>query len=232
MSIPRLFASRDPDDATSARLDHEATRHLRARRLGVGDTLEAILGPGEAFHATVESVASKGARLQLGRRLAPSAADPTHARVLLLALAEPSRLEFVVEKATELGVTEIVFFRGARSQAAQLPSSRLERFARIARSACQQCGRTVPPALHQIADLNAALTELPAAMPLLAFAPTAASRGPLSPQEDMALVIGPEGGLTPEELQALSERGAEMLSLGPRILRLETAALAALARLG
>jgi 16S rRNA (uracil1498-N3)-methyltransferase len=232
MSTPRLFASRDPDDPSRADLDRETARHMRARRLGIGDTLEAILGPGEAFRATVESITATGARLQLGQPLAPPAADPSHARVLLVALAEPSRLEFVVEKATELGATEIVFFRGARSQAARLLATRLARFTRIARSACEQCGRTALPVVRWAADLNTALTQLPAGIPLLGFSPTAESHGPLRPQEDAALVIGPEGGLTPDELQTLCERGAKLLSLGPRILRVETAALAALARLG
>jgi 16S rRNA (uracil1498-N3)-methyltransferase len=232
VTIPRLFASRDADDAERACLDREATRHLRALRLGIGDTLHAILGPGEAFAATLESVTARGSTLRLGDRLPPTDADPTHAVRLLLALAEPSRLDLVVEKATELGVTELVFFRSARSQTARLPATRLERFARIARSACEQCGRTTPPALSQSPDLKTALMKLPASSHLLAFSPTAGNREPARPPRDTALVIGPEGGLTQEEMQALTERGANMLSLGPRILRFETAALAALARLG
>lgn len=231
MSRPRYFATPDPQDAGLAWLDAETARHLRARRLGIGDGVNAILGPGEEYRAVLKATSRNNATLSLGERIAAAAADPAQPLILLLALADPPRLDLVAEKATELGATELLFFRAARSQHSALAASRRTRLARIARLAAEQCGRTTVPGIGEEESLDGALERIPEETQRFAFSPEAQTALPARElRGPRALLIGPEGGFAPEELRQVQARGWELLSLGPRILRFETAALAALAR--
>ncbi len=238
MSRARFFAHSAPDDPTRVWLDADATRHARARRLRVGDRLGAILAPGVEYEAEIVSFTSERTALTLGERLPPSPADPIGDSRLLLALAEPTRLDFAIEKATELGTSGVVLFRARRSQARDLPPARLERLQRVARAACEQCGRTWPPAITCVAGLEQALATLAGTGLVFGFdasgAPWATIAHPAAPSPSgaagvpQAAVIGPEGGLAGDELDLLRQRGAALISLGPRLLRLETAAVVAL----
>jgi 16S rRNA (uracil1498-N3)-methyltransferase len=230
---PRLFVDVDPADPDAARIDGASVGHLRALRLVPGSEIVAIVGPGCERRATIVRLARSGARLRLGEVLPASGADPRSPLVLAIALADLGRMDLVIEKATELGATAVWGFIAERSQTRDVAAQRRDRWARIARSACEQCGRTVPPEI---------------AAPL-AFADLVRRIGPplrtvlLDPGGDPALpapagdgecvvVVGPEGGLTEGERDELSARGAESLRLGPRILRFETAAIAGLAWAG
>jgi len=265
----RLFGSRDPDDPSIGRLDAAAARHLRARRIAPGDAVVLVLGPEDERDATVLRIESGGATCRLGATRPASGADPVRPTRLCVGLADLARLDLVVEKATELGASAITVFRARRSQLASVPAARLERWRRIALSACEQCGRTAPPSIEvvdgvqEVADLvaSAALavvfvaprenaaggpgTAAPAdvtvgapgraGVPAESEAPSpAAARGGAtgarSEREPLVLVVGPEGGLDAQEIDALLAAGAHVGSLGPRVLRFETAAIAALAR--
>lgn len=230
MSAPRLFVRTDPDTPDHARLASDGAAHLRALRLDVGGTFEAILGPGKVRRATIEKITRRGAELRLGSNVDPGPGDPTHPLHLLLALADLSRFDGVIEKATELGATHVLPFRAARSQVSRLTKSRLERWERIARSACEQCGRTTPPELGTEASLEDRIAALPAGTRVVAFSPESERRWAAGDagHAPLALVIGPEGGLTPGEIAWLEARGANLRHLGPRVLRFETAAIAAL----
>lgn len=227
----RLFAERDPGDKTSARLSPATSRHLRSLRLQAGDSLEAVLGPGELWRATIISGDTRGTKLSLQEKLPAPPEDPVASIWLLVAIADLGRSETLVEKVTELGATDIVFFRAARSQAREISEPRLQRLRRIALAACEQCRRTWPPRLVQASSLRAALRLLPAEVPAMAFDPTATETVAPGP-ESVALLIGPEGGLDADELAWLEQEKIPRYSLGPRTLRFETAAIAALAALG
>jgi 16S rRNA (uracil1498-N3)-methyltransferase len=210
---------------------------VRALRLSPGDELCAIVAPGRERRATIQTLARDHAVLALGEDLPAPAADPRAPRTLALALGDPARMELVVEKATELGVTAILPFAAERSQLRGLADARLERWRRIARAACEQCGRTVEPEVLACADLDAVVARVPdaaeswllspwraddaAAARFTAAAPPAAG--------ELLLVIGPEGGLTDAENARLRDAGARPVTLGRRVLRFETAAIAALA---
>lgn len=226
----RLFAERDTRDKRRAHLSPATTRHLRALRLEIGDTLEAVLGPGDLWRATLATTTPAGGTLALHEKLPTPPEDPHHATWLLVALAEMNRTETLVEKATELGATDIVFFRAARSQAREISDTRRKRLERIGRAACEQCGRTYPPRLHTAANLEEACQSIPHGLQLIAFDPTA--KDVASPcKESIAILIGPEGGFNSAELAWLERQNIARYSLGPRILRFETAAIAALAKL-
>ncbi len=206
--------------------------HLRALRLAVGGSFEAIVGPGAIRVATIESLDRRAAVVRLGAPI-PTDADPESDVTVAVALADLGRFDTVVEKATELGATRLLPLRAERTQVASLSESRRARWVRIARAACEQCGRTRPPEIEAPATIHAAVAALPPATRLVVFTPDATERWDGGDADTpLALFIGPEGGFSPGEVAALRDAGAEARSLGPRILRFETAAAAALAIAG
>jgi 16S rRNA (uracil1498-N3)-methyltransferase len=245
----RLFVARDAADPERATLDADGVRHLRALRLAAGDELCAIVAPGRERRATVERIARDHAILRLGSELPPNLCDPRRACTLAVALGDLARFDLIVEKATELGATAIQPFAAARSQVRTVPASRLERWRRIARAACEQCGRTVAPEIAPCVDFAALLDIADATMVVWVLSPPhdadaadrdGAAREPRSNAGELAadagadarallVVVGPEGGLDDDERRRLAAHGARAVTLGPRVLRFETAAIAALA---
>ena len=232
--MPRLFVDVSSDDTDRATVDADGVRHLRALRLGPGDGLEAIVGPGEVRLATIETLGKRGAKLRLGESVHLGAVDPGRPLILAVGLADFSRFDSVVEKATELGATHIVPLRTARTQIGKLTDSRRQRWHRIARAACEQCGRTQPPEISAEIGLDDVRAHLPKPSHRVVLSPDGERQwdGETGDQQPLVLFVGPEGGFTTEEVQALCRDGAHARTLGPRILRFETAAAAALAIAG
>ncbi|GMU60503.1 MAG: ribosomal RNA small subunit methyltransferase E [Myxococcaceae bacterium] len=207
---------------------------VRVLRLGEGDSLELFDGRGWAFDARLTSLSEASAVLTLG---AAREAPRPRALTVVQGLPKGDKLEWVLQKGTELGVSGFVPAACARSVVKldeKSAASRLDRWTRIVEEAARQCGRAdvptvAPPAplLEAVAALEGApavfvLDEAERAVSLSqAFAPLADSRTPV------ALVIGPEGGLERTEVDALVARGATPVTLGRLVLRTETAALAA-----
>ena len=229
--MPRLFVDVDADQPNRAQLD---ARHLRALRLGVGDAFEAIVAPGAVRIATIEALTRQRATVTLGDDVPAGPADPGRPVVLAIALADFARFDSVIEKATELGATKIVPFRAARSQIGKLTDARRERWRRIARTACEQCGRTQPPEITGEISLEAIDTHVPPQAHQVVLSPEAGDAwdGDVGGARALVLYVGPEGGFTADEVRRLCDRGARLRSLGPRTLRFETAAAAALAVAG
>lgn len=242
----RLFVTPDADDPDRATLDAATTRHLRALRLVPGDALCAIVGPGIERAATVLALVRDHAVLSLHEELPRHARDPVQGRVLALALGDLARMDLVVEKATELGMTALQPFVAARSQARSVAPARIERWQRIARAACEQCGRTAVPEIRACLAFDALVASVAqepttwllqpgSASPAAADDARVSVRAPGSDGSDVArdpsltIVVGPEGGLDADEVQRLLAAGARPLTLGPRVLRFETAAITALA---
>lgn len=223
---PRLFVDVDPNTPDSASL---ASNHVRALRLDVGSEITAIVGPGRERVATVLAIEKRATKLRLDAELPAIAADPRHALVLATALADLGRMDLVVEKATELGATAVWPFVAERSQMRQLSPGRVDRWLRVGRAACEQCGRTVPPEIRAPLSFEQLGEHVGSSRTLVLHPDGRTDPPPLAGDADTVIVIiGPEGGLTPRETSALAERGAILCSLGPRILRFETAAIAAL----
>ncbi len=162
------------------------------------------------------------------------APDSPLAVTLLQGVARGERMDLVVQKATELGVARIVPVLAARSVVrldVRQAQRRLEHWHAVSVSACEQSGRGRPPVIEAPAALDEALQLLPAQGCRVTLSPGAGT--PLTSLADgtasIALLIGPEGGLTDAEVRLAADAGFEPRSLGPRILRTETAALAALA---
>ncbi|HEY8514234.1 MAG TPA: RsmE family RNA methyltransferase [Candidatus Binatia bacterium] len=231
----RFFVDPDPTHSERASLDAAGARHLRALRVREGDEVCAIVGPGRERAAVIERLGRDGALLALGTELPPSGRDPVAARTLALALGDLARMDLVVEKATELGATALQPFVAERSQARTLPETRLERWRRIARAACEQCGRTREPEIRPCVDFATLVGALDPAALVWLLTPDGDSPRVLRSSDTrrqerpLVLVVGPEGGLVERETAALLARGAEPVRLGRSTLRFETAALAGLA---
>ena len=216
---------------TTASLTGDQAAHLaRVLRAEPGQIFDVVAN-GFLHRAEITSVSEREVVFALHEELEAEAALPVH---LLLAVFKFDHLEWGIEKATELGAARItpVLARRTEKHLAQAAAKRVERWRRIVREAAQQSRRSDVPEVDDPQTLKAALQSVSAETRLL-LAETeqentiAAALGEAS--QSVALAIGPEGGWTAEEMQLFTEHGWKHVTLGPRILRAETAAIAGLA---
>lgn len=231
---PRVFTAAAPGPDGLLALDEDAAAHvLRVLRLGPGAPLVLFDGSGSEYPATIEQAGRRGVLVRAGPAQAGGRESPLDV-TLLQGLARGARMDLVIQKATELGVTRIGVLALERSVVRLEEDGRIDRrlrhWQRVAISACEQCGRTVPPEILPPATLPAALAALPADSVRLLLDPDGEADLPalLAGRGPVVLLIGPEGGLTPAERALAVAQGFARLRLGPRILRTETAPLAAL----
>ena len=222
---------------THAALIGDQAAHLaRVLRAERGQIFDVVAG-GFLHRAEVTSIASDRVEFALHEELESDAALPLH---LYLAVFKFDHFEWAVEKATELGVERItpILARRTEKHLAQAAVKRVERWRRIAHEAAQQSRRTQVPGITDPAPLNAAIEAEQAATRILLSETeqTLTLRQALasSPEiaSDLALAIGPEGGWTADEMNLFTEYAWTHVTLGPRILRAETAAIAAVAIVG
>jgi 16S rRNA (uracil1498-N3)-methyltransferase len=207
---------------------HHLARVLRARP---GEVITLFDGAGGEVEARIVRVGR--AETQLVPDAAPRSARARGETPLVLLTAVPrgGRMDFLVQKCCELGVSCIVPVIAARSVARPEPGRRA-RWEKIAREAARQCGRTDVPAVAAPAALATALAavELPARRLMLSPDPAGRSlRELLTDRAATTLLVGPEGGFAAPETEAARAAGFASVSLGPRILRVETAAIVAVA---
>ena len=226
------------------RIEGAAYRHLfRARRLAAGERLRLVDGEGRARWGEVLQVGRAAALV--GLREAAEANEPAVRLELLVPTLRPERAAWLVEKATELGAAGVTFHNSERAPRA-FGGGTLARLRRVAAAAVEQCHRSRCPEiagpfpladLLRPADARAAAAQADAAPAgLWLLDPMAAVTGfprsvPGPAPRTERLLVGPEGGWTAAELAALHAAGWQGVSLGPRILRIETAAVAAIALL-
>lgn len=201
-------------------------------RLRPGDALALFDGEGGEFDATILRIQTPTVIARVGSHRDVDRESPLQV-TLVQGLVGSDRMDWVVQKAVELGVSEIVPVTMARSVIrldAPRAAKREAHWRSIAISACEQCGRTRIPRVHALCRFEDWIAA-PASSGLRVFlAPAAAtSLSAIRPPEGpIALLVGPEGGLTQEEADAALDAGFRAVRLGPRILRTETAPLAAL----
>lgn len=208
----------------------EEFHHARdVLRVAEGDGVILSAGTPEEAEGRVTAVGKRGMTVRVTARRRCER-EP---RVLLRLIAgylKGDKTELVVQKATELGVGEIAVFC-SRNSSAYVGENKLERLNRVAREAAKQCGRSVAPPVAYYPDLASALDAGARADRKLFFCEFAErSEGSFAGIEgSLSLVVGSEGGFTPEEYDLAREKGYLGMSLGRRILRAETAAIAAMA---
>jgi 16S rRNA (uracil1498-N3)-methyltransferase len=217
-------------------LDGGASEHVvRVLRLRAGAALTLFDGHGGEYDARVAAIGRGRVRVQVGAHRGDERESPIPV-TLIQALARGERMDLIVQKATELGVSRIVPLEAERSVvqlAAHARARKVEHWRSVAASACEQCGRNRLPELAEPCTLEAALALAAPAMTRLLLDPQAetslATRLERAGSGGIALLVGPEGGLTDLEAKHAALGGFLPCRLGPRVLRTETAAIAALA---
>ncbi len=235
MALARLFVSDNLSTGQQLRLGSEQARYIgRALRLRTGDSISVFNGNDGEFSASVVTIGKDTVVVQVDSAVV-TAAESNLKLHLVQGISRGERMDFVVQKATELGVKRIspvLTEYGVVKLNATRAAKRRDHWQGVAESACEQSGRSRPPLIDAPMDLNAwfgartkeADTDLilqPAATQTLASIKT--------PKTKLCLLIGPEGGFSARECDDAGVAGFTAVSLGPRILRTETAALAALA---
>lgn len=230
--MPRFLIDEPPDAGGRMRLRGAALRHLRTvLRLGPGDGVEVFDGRGRSWTAVIRDVGPAAAELAVTAEI-PSRAESPLRLTLAVALPKGAKLDWVVEKATELGVTELVPFVSARTIPAPHDlAARVSRWQRLAASATAQCGRTRPPGIAAPVPFAGVLDLAASHDRAILFHEGAdeAFPGASAGVSRVLAVTGPEGGFSDGEVEAAVRAGLFPSGLGPRILRAETAAVTAAA---
>ncbi|PWB44347.1 MAG: 16S rRNA (uracil(1498)-N(3))-methyltransferase [Rhodocyclales bacterium] len=236
MMNPRFFCPQPLAPNSLADLPSAAAHHaLRVLRLGAGDPVTLFNGEGGEYPGRIAE-AGRAVRVQLGDWHAVERESPLD-MTLAQALPSGDKMDFVVQKAVELGVARIQPLASSRSVvrlAGERAARRVEHWRQVAISACEQCGRNRLPEIAPILDLRQWLGQLAQDNEIrrLLLSPQGGRRPRELAGRRFLLLVGPEGGLDKEEAAAARLAGFADLSLGPRILRTETAGPAALAALG
>ena len=233
MGVPRFFFEGELVEHQSLLLSEELSHYVQGvLRLPLGADLVLFNGRGGEFTARLEGNDKKKIRV---KTLAWQAREVESRLKITLAQSISSRekMDFIVQKATELGVHAILPLYTERSSA-RIADEKIERrmahWQKIAISACEQCGRNQVPSISKPAKLLEALPPLAAHDTRLLLDPGGdlAFKAMQPPGVNIAVIAGPEGGLSDNEVNLIAGNGFQRIMLGPRILRMETASLAAL----
>jgi 16S rRNA (uracil1498-N3)-methyltransferase len=235
MSTNRFFVPGSSFEGGLVRLSREQAHQVRqVLRLEPGDTVVVLDDRGAEYEVTLTAVSPKEA---VGRVVStrPAAGEPRVQLTLFQSLLIREKFEWVLQKATEVGVTQIVPALTARSlvRTKQIEENKLDRWQRILTEAAEQAHRGRIPRLESVVPFAEVFSRFIGFDRLLIAAPSEmvtlreALGGIERPEPSIALLIGPEGGFTEEEVALAREEGAIAIGLGPRILRTETAAVVA-----
>jgi len=229
--MTRLLLEKVPDPPATVEVAGEELHYLtRVRRHAVGDPVEVRDACGRRFAGRVAALSRQSALVEILSRLA-EAPEPWPV-TMVVAIPKGTRLDDVIRKLGELGIDELVPVIAARTNTKPGPG-RLDRWRRIAAESTRQCGRGEPLAVREIEDLAAALEARRDAVHRLILDPAASGPGLTGalaggPEPGrIVIAIGPEGGFTAAELEAADRLGYAAAGLGPSVLRIETAAIAA-----
>lgn len=211
-------------------LAREEAHHVgRVLRLGAGERVSLFDGAGREWEAVILPSAPPERLLVRLERERTDAVEAPVEILLYQALCRPDRMDWLVQKATEIGVSAVCPLLTVRAERTRAAEKRLERWRRIAIEAAKQCGRRRVPDITPCDDLPAAGPDGP---PALLLSPGSAAR-PLGellregPARQVLLAVGPEGGFSAEEVRRWGAAGWRPADLGPRILRAETAGIVA-----
>lgn len=235
----RLFADTPLEPGHAVILPATAATHaVRVLRLKSGDAVMLFNGDGHEYPARLVIAGIRDVRADVASRESPVRESPLQV-TLIQALARGEKMDWIIQKATELGVARIVPATTERSEVkldAARGEKRLDHWRAVAIAACEQCGRNVPPRIEAPVELSAWLKTTSAMQSDSRWMlhPDGATRprdlAAVSPAA-LDLAVGPEGGFGESDLAAMRAHGFRELALGPRILRTETAGVAAIAAL-
>ena len=232
---PRFFVPEMLVPGADIRLPERAARHVAVLRLREGVAITLFNGEGGECRAVLTGLARDRVTARIVERLDTERESPL-AITLAQCVSAGDRMDFVLQKATELGATTLIPVASERSivrVSGDRAERKLEHWRNVVIAACEQCGRNRPPLIPAMAALHPWLAGLPMSRTdgarLLLAPDGVAGAGSLARETRVTLLVGPEGGLAAHEREAAERAGFTPVRLGPRVLRTETAPLAALA---
>jgi 16S rRNA (uracil1498-N3)-methyltransferase len=235
MSLKRLFVAEPLTPGSELRLGEEPARYLgRVLRMHSGDTIHVFNGNDGEWSAEIRRLGKNDVSLLLHESIERRTESPLKVH-LVQGVSRGERMDFVVQKATELGVTRITPVLtdfGVVKLDRNRASKRRDHWQRVGESACEQSGRTRPPLVDAPLPLNDWFGEArnrDSTQLILRPGAGDALSACAEPQTKLCLLIGPEGGFSEREYDDAEAAGFEAVSIGPRVLRTETAAVAAIA---
>lgn len=232
MRIPRVHVNAPLHAGLSLTLDEPQSHYLgKVLRMEAGRELQVFNGDGREYRATICRVSKRAVEIEVLSGEDINRESPLHTH-LAIGISRGERMDWVLQKATELGVTRITPLFTERTEV-RLQGDRLEKkmqhWRQITLSACEQCQRNIPPQLHPAQDLLSFLQQSDTSLKLVLHHRSEHNLRQLPPPDAVTLLVGPEGGLSDQEINsAISQCGYSSLTLGPRVLRTETAPVAAL----
>jgi 16S rRNA (uracil1498-N3)-methyltransferase len=234
MRTHRLYLNQPLAPQAEYSLPDDAFHYLcRVLRLDVGTELMVFNGQGGEFNATLYQIDKKSARIRIGTYLSRSVESPLHI-TLALGISKNDHMDYALQKAVELGVSEIypllteytvVNLRGERQD------KRHHHWEQIIINACHQSTRNIVPTLHPAVALDHFLDSPIEGNKLVLHPYSTQTLSEMPRTKQVCLLIGPEGGLSEAEIQHAQQKGFSAICFGPRILRTETAAMAAVTAL-
>lgn len=234
MRQTRLYIEGEYSSGSELEVDAEKARYLgRVLRLRVGDSLVVFNGVDTACSADIAGFSRSGATLTVRDPLTITSESPLKVH-LVQGISRGERMDFVVQKATELGVkriTPLLTERGMVKLDETRAEKRRQHWQKVAASACEQCGRVRLPLLDPPQRLDAWLSAKPRQSEtdvILRVGAVQSLSTITAPATKVCILIGPEGGFSDAEYQLAKAAGFVAVSMGPRVLRTETAAAAAL----
>jgi 16S rRNA (uracil1498-N3)-methyltransferase len=234
MQQHRIYTSQPLQSGASLTLEEEPARHLtQVLRLKAGAEIILFNGDGHDYRARLDEVTKRSTGARIEQRLEPAEAPAALQIQLAIGISKGERMDFAIQKAVELGVTGITPLISERC-VVRLPSERQERrlhhWQQVIIGACEQSGRSLVPACHPVLNLNDWLSFQETAGGILLDHRAHRTLPELAPPTGaVRLLIGPEGGLSAQEREQAAAHGFTGVRMGPRVLRTETAPLAAIA---
>lgn len=237
MSAPRFYCPPPLPLGTNAELPPDAAHHAsRVLRLRVGDAVQIFDGQGNALDASIDAINGKHVLLDKLQTVADAGTSRLHIH-LAQAMCSSEKMDWVIQKATELGAASIHVVQTQRSVAKlseERAGKRNAHWNNVAIAACEQCGRNTLPAIHAPLELDTWLAAQTASTHkkfILLPEGASALHEQTGVDEHVTLLIGPEGGFSNDEALMAQRAGFIPIRLGSRVLRTETAAIAGIAAL-
>lgn len=231
MRNPRIHTPQPLASGATLALDEQASHHLaRVLRFQVGNAITLFNGDGSEYPATIAAIDKRSVSVTIGDAVSADRESPLPIH-LGIAISKGDRMDMVVQKAVELGVAQITPLISERVEVrlqGERAEKKLQHWQGIVIAACEQCARNRLPVLNPITSLHDWIGSIEADKKFVLHHRSEANLGEITRPRSVALLIGPEGGLSETEIAAAERKQFASLRLGPRVLRTETAPLAAL----